>query len=82
MGKAARKNRKQLLPIATIVAAVSGDDEALCAVVHHYDHHITKLATRKMTTQEGTQSQYVDEELKQRLVTKLIAGILKFRLDD
>ena len=75
------ENQRHLIPFDTIAAAAAGDEEAICAVVKHYDRYITKLACRERTDADGIQRMYVDDELKCRMITKLITGILQFRVD-
>ena len=73
--------KRRLIPFDTIAAAVSGDEEAICAVVAHYDRYITKLAARERIDADGGRITYIDEDLRRRLITKLITGISRFRMD-
>ena len=81
MGKAGNSRNNRYLPLETILAAISGN-EALCSVLRYYRHHITRLATVEVKNSDGSKRQYVDEELRQRLETKLIISILKFRTEE
>ena len=70
---------RNLLPFHIIKAASEGDVEAIHAVLAHYEGYIAKLSTRKMYD-EFVQVHYcVDETLRRRLETKLIAKTLAFR---
>lgn len=82
MAKKAPEDNSGLLPFDTIAAAISGDAEAVCAVVRHYDRYITRLSTQEQTDADGTRRKCVNPDLKNRLVARLITGILKFRLDE
>nr|WP_242832700.1 helix-turn-helix domain-containing protein [Eubacterium sp. 14-2] len=47
--------------------------------MRHYEGYIVKLSTRKMYDEFGQTHYCVDETLRRRLETKLIAKILVFR---
>lgn len=81
MAEKTPENENGLLPFSVIAAAVSGDAEAVCAVVRHYDRYITRLATQERADADGLSRRYVNEDLKNRLITRLITGILKFRME-
>ena len=81
MAEKTPENENGLLPFSVIAAAVSGDAEAVCDVVRHYDRYITRLSTEEQTDADGTRRKRVNPDLRNRLVTRLITGILKFRLD-
>ena len=70
---------KNLLPFHIIKAASEGDAEAIQAVLKHYEGYIAKLSTRKMYDEFGRPHNCVDETLRRRLETKLIAKTLAFR---
>lgn len=73
-----RKEEKHLLPFHIIKAASEGDAEAIQAVLKHYESYIAKLFTRKMYDEFGQAHYCVDETLRRRLETKLIAKTLAF----
>ena len=81
MEKAASENGQNLLPFETIVAAVSGDEDGIRAVVSHYDRYITTLSIREQIDPDGIRKKYVDEDMKRWLTAKLMQGILLFRMD-
>lgn len=68
----------QVKPIQmpVIMAAVSGDEEALAAVVAHYQNYIRALATRPLKDEYGNEYLCVDEDMRLRLETKLIHSIV------
>ncbi len=70
---------RNLLPFHIIKAASEGDVEAIHAVLVHYEGYIAKLSTRKMYDEFGQVHYCVDETLRRRLETKLIAKTLAFR---
>ena len=70
---------RNLLPFHIIKAAAEGDVEAIHAVLAHYEGYIAKLSTRKMYDEFGQVHYCVDETLRRRLETKLIAKTLAFR---
>lgn len=72
------KEEKHLLPFHIIKAASEGDAEAIQAVLKHYESYIAKLSTRKMYDEFGQAHYCVDETLRRRLETKLIAKTLAF----
>ena len=73
-----RKEEKHLLPFHIIKAASEGDAEAIQAVLKHYEGYIARLSTRKMCDEFGQIHYCVDETLRRRLETKLIAKTLAF----
>ena len=64
------------IPMSVILAAVSGDGESLAAVVAHYQNYIRALATRPLKDENGNEYLCVDEDMRLRLETKLICGIV------
>lgn len=62
-----------------IKAASEGDAQAIQSVLKHYEGYIVKLSTRKMYDEFGQTHYCVDETLRRRLETKLIAKTLAFR---
>ena len=73
-------NCSKLLSYKIIVSAASGDVEAINTVLKHYEGYIAALATRKLYDEFGNPYICVDENIRRRLQTKLIAAILKFEL--
>ena len=73
-------NGKGLLPYPVIVSAVSGNVDAINMVLKHFEGFIVRLSTRTMYDEAGNPHLYVDEELRRRLETKLIAKIPTFKV--
>jgi len=67
-----------LLPYPVIAAAAGGDVDAINSVIKHYEGYIIVLSTRRLYDEYSNPHLCVDEELRRRLETKLIAGILTF----
>jgi hypothetical protein len=78
IGKSANKG---LLPYHVIAAASNGDENALHAVVKHYEGYIFALSTRRLYDEYGNAHLFLDEELRRELETWLTAKILQFDLD-
>lgn len=70
-----KKAPYSLVNHSTIQKAQKGDIEAMNSVLLHYQSYIIALSYRP---KKGVGS-YVDEELRQRLESKLISAILSFR---
>lgn len=69
-----------LLPHPVILAAVSGNVDAINTVLKHFEGYIAKLSTRTMYDEAGNPHLCVDEELRRRLETKLITKVLTFKV--
>ena len=68
--------RVKPIPVPVILAAVNGDEEALTAVVAHYQGYIRALAVRPLKDANGNEYLCIDEDMRLRLETKLIYGII------
>ena len=77
MKKSSKGSR--LLSYHIILAATSGDVEAINVVLKHYEGYIVVLSTRKIYDECGNPHYCVDETLRRRLETKLITKILDFK---
>ena len=64
------------IPVPVILAAANGDEDALAAVVAHYQNYIRALATRPLKDEYGNAYLYVDEDMRLRLEAKLIHSIV------
>ena len=73
--------KSHLIPFSIIQKAVSGNADAINAVLNHYTAYIARLSLRKYYDEFGNSHLYVDEELRRRLETKLITKILIFRVN-
>ena len=68
--------RVKPIPVPVILAAVNGDEDALAAVVAHYQSYIRALATRPLKYDYGNTYLCVDEDMRLRLEAKLIHSIV------
>lgn len=75
-----KNNHSGLLPYHIIVAAASGDVNAINTVLKHYEGYIAVLATRRFYDESGRLYYCVDETLRRRLEMKLITKILEFKV--
>lgn len=78
MNKSRKKTPGGLLPYPVIVSAVSGNVDAINVVLEHFAGFISALST--MYDEQGKPVVYIDEELRRRLETKLIAKIPTFKV--
>lgn len=69
-----------LIPFSVIVAASKGDIEAINQVLKHYEGYIISLSTRTLYDEYGNPHICVDENIRRRLQTKLIAAVLNFKI--
>jgi hypothetical protein len=74
------KQSRPLLPVCVIEAAVFGDEDAIEAVLDHFDGYITALATWKMRDEYGNTRRYVNETIRDELRGKLMRSIRKFKV--
>ena len=63
---------KKLIPFEVIERAVAGETEAVDAVLRHYTAHIKYLSMYKG---------HINDDTQDRIKTKLVEAILKFRFD-
>lgn len=68
-----------LLPYSVIIAANKGDSEAIQIVVSHYESYIAYLSMRKLRDERGNYYYGMDEDIRDRLRSKLIQAVLSFR---
>lgn len=80
MADKTNKPASSLLPYSILEAAVSGNVDAINAVLRHYECYIAALSTRTLYDEVGIPHLCVDEEMRRRLETKLITKILSFKL--
>jgi hypothetical protein len=77
-----RKKTKNLVPYTVIVAAVSGDTEAMQAVFRHYAGYIAKLALRPFIDTNGNRHFAVDENICREIENHLAMAIVgHFRVE-
>ena len=68
-----------MIPFPVIVRATDGDIEAVNQIVRHYSGFI---ASRSMKDEYGNTHMVVDETLRRRMETRLIAKILSFEIKE
>ena len=68
-----------LLPFSIIIAASNGDSEAMELVLRHYDSYITSLSMRKLRDERGNTYWGIDEDVRDRLRSRLIRAVLTFK---
>lgn len=74
------QENKEIMAYSTILAAVTGDIDAIHAVIKKYEGYIACLSMRRLYDECGNSFSVVDEELCRRLEIKLITKILKFKI--
>ena len=80
MKKCKTCKKGNLLPFSVILAASQGDTEAISQVLEHYEGYIITLSTRTLYDEHGSPHICVDEGIRRRLQTKLIAAVLSFKI--
>ena len=73
-------SERGLLPYHVIAAAVRADPDAMLIVVQHYDSYISSLSMRKVRDRHGNTYYGADEDMRDRLRSKLIQSVLKFKI--
>lgn len=71
---------KSLVPFVVIAEATQGDITAMDAVLRHFEGYIASLSMRHFYGRHGISYYIVDEEMRQRLRTKLIMKVLDFKV--
>ena len=73
------QDERGLLPYPVIIAATKGDPEAMEIVVHHYDSYIASLSMRKLRDERGNSYYGIDEDIRDRLRSKLMRAVLSLQ---
>ena len=68
--------RAKTIPVPVVLAALNGDEDAVAAVVAHYQSYIRALAARPLKDDYGNTYLCVDEDRRLRLEAKLIHSIV------
>lgn len=71
---------RSLLPYTVIIAATKGDPEAMQIVVQHYESYIAFLSMRKLRDEGGNSYYGIDEDIRDRLRSKLMRAVLSFKV--
>lgn len=74
-------DERGLLPYPVILAATKGDADAMKIVMQHYASYIAYLSTRKVRDEYGNTYYGIDEDMRERLQTKLMRVVLGYPLD-
>ena len=70
------------LAVKTIEAAVAGEKWALEKVLEYYGDYIEEMASLDEEQPDGSVKKYVDEDLKQEIILKLLEEIPNFPLEE
>ena len=79
-GMNSNDNERGLLPFAVILAATKGDPDAMKIVLQHYQSYIAHLSMKKIRDENGNTYWGIDEDLRERLQTKLMQAVLNFKI--
>ena len=74
------QDERGLLPYPVIIAATKGDPEAMTAVVQHYESNIAYLYMRKLRDERGNTYYGIDEDIRDRLRSRLMRAVLSFKV--
>ena len=74
------QDERGLLPYPVIIAATKGDPEAMQIVVEHYESYISYLSMRKFRDERGNTYYGIDEDIRDRLRSKLMRAVLSFKV--
>ena len=74
------QDERGLLPYPVIIAATKGDPEAMTAVVKHYESNIAYLSMRKLRDERGNTYYGIDEDIRDRLRSRLMRAVLSFKV--
>ena len=74
------QDERGLLPYPVIIAATKGDPEAMKIVVQHYESYIASLSMRKLRDERGNTYYGIDEDIRDRLRSKLMRAVLSFKV--
>lgn len=79
-GMNSNNNERGLLPFPVILAATKGDPDAMKIVLQHYQSYIAHLSMKKIRDENGNAYWGIDEDLRERLQTKLMQAVLNFKI--
>ena len=75
-----QQDERGLLPYPVIIAASKGDPEAMQIVVHTYESYIDTLSMRKLRDERDNTYYGIDEDIRDRLRSKLMRAVLSFKV--
>ena len=79
MNSHSENDERGLLPFTVIIAATKGDPEAMNIVVRHYESYMLSLSMRKLRDERGNSFYGVDQDIYDRLRSRLIRAVLDFK---
>lgn len=79
MKKISDYDERGLLPYPVIMAARAGDVQAIEMVLRHYEGRISMLSIRKLRDERGNTYYGIDQDIYDRLRSRLIRAILEFQ---
>ena len=74
------QDERGLLPYPVIIAATKGDPEAMKIVIQHYESYIASLSMRKYRDERGHYYYGIDEDIRDRLRSRLMRAVLTFEV--
>lgn len=74
-------DERGLLPYPVILAASKGDPDAMKIVMQHYASYIAHLSMQKIRDERGNFYYGIDEDMRERLQSKLMRAVLSFKAD-
>ena len=79
-GMNSNNDERGLLPFPVILAATKGDPDAMKIVLQHYQSYIAYLSMKKIRDENGNTYWGIDEDLRERLLAKLMQAVLNFKI--
>lgn len=73
-------DERGLLPYLVIIAATKGDPQAMSIVVQQYESYIASLSMRKLRDERGNTYYGIDEDIRDRLRSRLMRAVLSFEV--
>ena len=73
-------DERGLLPFPVIIAATKGDPDAMTIVLSHYEGDMLALSVRKMRDERGNTYYGTDQDIYDRLRSRLIRAVLDFKV--
>lgn len=71
---------KDLIPYEVILAAIEGNVDSINQILRYFEPYINELCKRKVKAPGKGEHYQIDEFMKLRIETELIAKILKFKI--
>lgn len=73
-------DERVLMLFSVIIAATKGEPQAMNIVVQHYAGYIAHLSMRKLRDERGNTYYGIDEDMRDRLRSKLVQAVLIFKI--